>query len=423
MVLKSVHMELRTTEVPVRFLKDREGRESHHKRMGWFSPWQAAWINLRAMFVYGADFFALRPGAVLLSLGLLLTLPLAGGPVEIGSVTLSLYTMLLGLALTVIGLQGVFLGCIAQVLFDYTGKATRRWMRIFPYSRTVGIALALGLVGFVSMLPLLIEFLDRGLELGDPGAVENHLAVFGATMLVSGFSVFVFTLILHGAVVATDRDRAARDERDRIAGPRTAREAAPSLVDRFGSLAQRPRRAPPRGARRRSRRRFRLRLLGELRSARSSTRSKALSLVDIALAPDLAEHRKVDGDRGPASTRSCRSSRRTPSTSCSASRCSSTSGAPTRRSASSPASSRPGGTLLINVPSWRGKTFLEFAAFRARGEPEGGDGRPQALLRPRATSGRCWSPPGSCRAGIRCHRHKFGLNTFAACRASAGGPG
>ena len=34
MVLKSVHMELRTTEVPVRFLKDREGRVSHHKRVG-----------------------------------------------------------------------------------------------------------------------------------------------------------------------------------------------------------------------------------------------------------------------------------------------------------------------------------------------------------------------------------------------------
>ncbi|HVR19728.1 MAG TPA: glycosyltransferase family 2 protein, partial [Polyangiaceae bacterium] len=51
MVLKSVHMHLVTEEVPIRFLKDREGRLSHHKRSGWFSPWHAAWINLRAMFV------------------------------------------------------------------------------------------------------------------------------------------------------------------------------------------------------------------------------------------------------------------------------------------------------------------------------------------------------------------------------------
>ena len=67
MVLKSVHMELRTEEVPIRFLKDREGRLSHHKRSGWFSPWQAAWINLRAMFVYGADFFLFKPGLLLLA--------------------------------------------------------------------------------------------------------------------------------------------------------------------------------------------------------------------------------------------------------------------------------------------------------------------------------------------------------------------
>src|SRR5215470_5164688 len=66
MVLKSVRMQLRTTEVPVHFLKDQEGRFSHHKRAGWFSPWHAAWINLKAMFVYGADFFLFRPGLLLL---------------------------------------------------------------------------------------------------------------------------------------------------------------------------------------------------------------------------------------------------------------------------------------------------------------------------------------------------------------------
>lgn len=37
MILKSVHLKLRTSEVPVRFLKDREGRVSHHRRLGWFS--------------------------------------------------------------------------------------------------------------------------------------------------------------------------------------------------------------------------------------------------------------------------------------------------------------------------------------------------------------------------------------------------
>ncbi len=69
MVLKSVQMELGRAEVPVRFLKDREGRLSHHKRAGWLSPWQAGWINLRSMLIHGAEFFAFRPGLWLLGRG------------------------------------------------------------------------------------------------------------------------------------------------------------------------------------------------------------------------------------------------------------------------------------------------------------------------------------------------------------------
>ena len=84
MVLKSVQMDLGRAEVPVRFLKDREGRVSHHKRAGWLSPWQAGWINLRSMLIHGAEFFAFRPGLWLLSVGLLITLALSQGPAERG---------------------------------------------------------------------------------------------------------------------------------------------------------------------------------------------------------------------------------------------------------------------------------------------------------------------------------------------------
>src|SRR6266852_6435252 len=80
MVLKSVHMRLRTTEVAINFLKDPEGRLSHMKRRGWLEPWRAGWMNLRAMLTYGVNFFLLKPGAVLLAVGLLLLIPLAFGP-------------------------------------------------------------------------------------------------------------------------------------------------------------------------------------------------------------------------------------------------------------------------------------------------------------------------------------------------------
>ena len=207
MVLKSVHMGLRTSEVPVRFLKDREGRLSHHKRSGWFSPWQAAWINLRAMFVYGADFFVLKPGLIALALGLLLTVPLVGGPIDIGPVTLSLYWMLLGMALTSIGLTAVLLGAIAQVLFDYTGRFKHRWLRILPYTRTVFISVALTLVGIGLLIPLVVSYFDNNFKLQSAIDYRDNMAVLGLTSILSAFLLFAFTLLLHGAVIATHRRR------------------------------------------------------------------------------------------------------------------------------------------------------------------------------------------------------------------------
>jgi glycosyltransferase involved in cell wall biosynthesis len=207
MVLKSVHMELRTAEVPVRFLSDREGRLSHHKRLGWFSPWQAAWINLKAMFVYGSDFFVFKPGIVLAVLGLLLVVPVSFGDLDLGAVTLSLNWQFVGLALLVVGLQGFFLGCIAQVLFDYTGRYTRRWLRVFPYTRTALIAFALVLGGIALAVPLIVDYVGNDFRLEAGIAAENHLAVTGLAAAICGAQLFIFTLLLHGTVAATRAGR------------------------------------------------------------------------------------------------------------------------------------------------------------------------------------------------------------------------
>jgi SAM-dependent methyltransferase len=77
---------------------------------------------------------------------------------------------------------------------------------------------------------------------------------------------------------------------------------------------------------------------------------------------------------------------------------------------------RPDGLCLFNVPSWRGKRFLEYSAFRLRLSPkdEMDDHKMYYDVKD------LW--PLLVRAGflpsrIRCFSHKFGLNTFAACTA------
>jgi SAM-dependent methyltransferase len=77
----------------------------------------------------------------------------------------------------------------------------------------------------------------------------------------------------------------------------------------------------------------------------------------------------------------------------------------------------PGGVCVVNVPSWRGKRFLELSAFRLGMSPAEEMDDHKRYFDPRDL----W--PLLVHAGfrprnIRCFSHKFGLNTFAVCRVS-----
>ena len=196
MVLKSVHHGLVTREVPVRFMKDLEGRMSHHARAGWFSPWRAGWINLKAMFVFGADFFLMTPGFALLFLGLVPLCLLSLGPVTVGSVTLSLNAMLLSLFVAVVGLQLFLIGVIAQSLYDGTGHKRRRWLAAFAYNRTFVVAAAVFMVGTIPVIRFLVAFIDQDNRFTDTLIDLNHQAIFGLFLMICGILVFVSMLVI-----------------------------------------------------------------------------------------------------------------------------------------------------------------------------------------------------------------------------------
>jgi SAM-dependent methyltransferase len=77
----------------------------------------------------------------------------------------------------------------------------------------------------------------------------------------------------------------------------------------------------------------------------------------------------------------------------------------------------PGGVCVVNVPSWRGKRFLELSAFRLGLSPREEMDDHKRYFDPRDL----WPllvQAGFVPHGIRCYRYKLGLNTFAACRNS-----
>jgi glycosyltransferase involved in cell wall biosynthesis len=200
MVLKSVCLGLKRTEVPVRFLKDRDGRLSHMKRSGWWEPWRAGWINLRAMLLYGADFFLLRPGFALLLFGLLLLLPETFGPIQVGPVTLSLYWSLMGLTVSIVGLQSFYLGCIVQVIYSYYPRASARWVRLFEVNRAMLASGGMAALGVAFLAPLVIEYVRHGLRLAFLNTLD-HAAVTGLFLLIAAFMTFSTTLVLNASIM------------------------------------------------------------------------------------------------------------------------------------------------------------------------------------------------------------------------------
>ncbi len=79
---------------------------------------------------------------------------------------------------------------------------------------------------------------------------------------------------------------------------------------------------------------------------------------------------------------------------------------------------RPGGVLFVNVPSWWGKSALEFSAFRLGLSPAEEMNDHRRYYDPRDL----W--PKLVEAGfvpedITCRRHKLGLNTWATARRPA----
>jgi glycosyltransferase involved in cell wall biosynthesis len=195
MVLKAARLQLRTGEVPVRFYKDRAGRVSHHKRLGWLSPWIAGWLNLKAMLVYTPDSFLLKPGLAIMAVGLVLSFALAGGPFRIGRIVFSLYWMLLGLTLTTLGYSCVQIGILSRKMHRLRPGFVRSFERILNYDRGMLLACLCGCAGVCLAAVLVWRYVQHGWKLES----LSYSAILGLLLIILGFQTFAFTLLMEMA--------------------------------------------------------------------------------------------------------------------------------------------------------------------------------------------------------------------------------
>ena len=195
MVLKAARLKLVTAEVPVKFYKDREGRLSHHRRMGWLSPWIAGWLNLKVMLIYTPDSFLLKPGILLTVLGALISCVLARGPITIGGLGFSLYWLLFGVTCVTLGYSSIQIGVLARVMHGLRPKSLGKLRRSLSYNRGMLLSAGSVLVGLALLSTLVYHYLKSEFKLFE----ISHPAIFGLLLVIVGFQTFCFTLLLEMA--------------------------------------------------------------------------------------------------------------------------------------------------------------------------------------------------------------------------------
>ena len=195
MVLKAARLKLVTAEVPVKFYKDREGRFSHHRRMGWLSPWIAGWLNLKVMLVYTPDSFLLKPGFALTAIGALIACALARGPITIGGVGFSLYWLLFGVTCVTLGYSSIQIGVLARVMHGLRPRSLQRLRQVLTYDRGMLLAGGCVAIGLCLLGVLVYHYLHSQFQLFE----ISHPAIFGLLLIIVGFQTFCFTLLLEMA--------------------------------------------------------------------------------------------------------------------------------------------------------------------------------------------------------------------------------
>jgi len=155
------------------------------------------------MLVYAADSFLLKPGIILMAIGLLFSFALATGPVRIGSIGFSLYWMLFGVTCTTLGYSSIQIGILARVMHGLRPLFVRRVQKMVTYDRGMLLSGGFMVAGLILLGSLVYHYLKLGLTL----KVISHPAILGLLLVILGFQTFCFTLLMEMAKRVTSTSR------------------------------------------------------------------------------------------------------------------------------------------------------------------------------------------------------------------------
>ncbi|HET8892682.1 MAG TPA: glycosyltransferase family 2 protein [Gaiellaceae bacterium] len=188
MIVKAAKRRLVIAEVPIEY----------RRRIGWskLNRFRDAWGHVRFLLVHSPTFLFLIPGLVLLTVGAIVLLGLAGGPVDIFGRSWQIHTMIAGSAATVVGAQIIELGVFARTYaILYLGEEEpilqRLWMRIrLEHGLLLGGTVLLAGVG------LLGEVFARWAASGFGPLGHYYASILGLTLVGLGVQILFASFFL-----------------------------------------------------------------------------------------------------------------------------------------------------------------------------------------------------------------------------------
>jgi hypothetical protein len=193
MVFKAFRRKLTVTEIPI----DYYARTGESK----LSRFADAWRHVRFMLLYSPSWLFFGPGGLMLLLGLAGILLLASGPVDVFGRTWQIHTMLLFVALTLIGAQVIQLGLFARTYamthFDERDPLLERLRGRFHLEHGLLLGCALCLGGFAVLAVVFLRWANAGFgALGDeyPTALGITLVGLGVQTIFGSFFIGLLTM-------------------------------------------------------------------------------------------------------------------------------------------------------------------------------------------------------------------------------------
>jgi hypothetical protein len=197
MVVKSSLHHLDIREVPTVLRPDGRDRPPHLR------TWSDGWRHLRFLLLYSPTWLFLIPGAVLLTVGLVVAIVLAIGPVSVGSVTFDVGTLVYAAGATFIGAQAIGFALLTRTFAESHGllppsPGLARFFRVATLERGLLVALVVVLAGTAAALASLLRWGGEGFGDLDPTQQLRVVvpAVLGLVHGVSlGFTSFALSIL------------------------------------------------------------------------------------------------------------------------------------------------------------------------------------------------------------------------------------